>query len=184
MQRKWFGMIVWAAVLLQGCSIEKLYQLQQRRKPSPLEQMEFTELTKRYMEKDKTYPLEGIYSVSGSVTKKGKSFLSSTEKEKTSDYRENYAKVAIVHDARNTGREYIEISLDKEYQSSYSVIGEFNTASGGNLLVYKHFEGKNKSTSFTFAIDKGSDILEGIRTENEGGTVVTYKLTYVKLYPK
>lgn len=133
------------------------------------------------MKKDKLNSIEGIYSVSGSVTKKGKGFLGSADKVKTTDQKDNYAKVAIIRDPEGTGREYIEVSLDKENLTSYSIIGEFNTTEGGSILVYKHMEGKGKSTSFNFTTEKISDILEGVRVENDGGTVITYRLTYVKL---
>ncbi len=133
------------------------------------------------MKKDKANPIEGIYSVSGEVIKKSKGLLAASPKEKTKDRRENYAKVAILHDPGSTSREYIEISLDKEVPYSYSIVGEFNSSESGSLLFYKHMEGKGKSTSFTFTVEKNSDILEGIRVDSEGSTTVTYKLTYVKL---
>jgi hypothetical protein len=50
--------------------------------------------------------------------------------------------------------------------------------------MYKHFESRGRSTSFTFSYDKAKDILEGVRTENSNNSTVTYKLTYVKLEPK
>ena len=138
-------------------------------------------MMRRYIQKDKVYPVEGIYSVSATVTKRKKGFLSSTEKEKVTDRRENYAKVAIIRDERGSGRELIEIALPKENHATYSIIGEFNTTEGGSLLLYKHMEGNGKSSSYTFTTDTNSDILEGIRVENEGSSTVTYKLTYVKL---
>lgn len=166
---------------LQGCIIQQVRKSKQSRKTPPFQQVDFQSLVKLYMKKEKFNSVEGIYSVSGSVSKKGKVFLGNSEKEKTTDRKENYAKVAILRDQQGTGREYIELSLDKDDQTSYSIVGEFSTAAGGNILVYKHLEPKGKSTSFTFTTDKNSDILEGIRVENEGNATVTYKLTYVKL---
>jgi hypothetical protein len=165
---------------IQGCSVEKL-QRKQVNKSSPYEQVDFHALIRRYMKKDKLNSIEGIYTVSGQVIKKGKGFLGNTEKEKTVERRDNYAKVAILRDPGGTGREFIELSLDKDDQTSYSIIGEFNTTESGSLLLYKHMTGKGKSTSYNFTTEKGSDILEGIRVESDGGTTVTYKLTYVKL---
>lgn len=133
------------------------------------------------MKKDKVYEIEGIYSVSADVVKKGKRFLSSIEKEKVMDHKENYAKVAIIRDAGATGREYIEISLNKENIPTYSIVGEFNSTEGGSLLLYKHMEGNGKSSSYTFTTDTNFDIMEGVRIENEGNTTATYKLTYIKL---
>lgn len=176
-----FGIIT--ALFLTSCSIEKLYQMKQSRH-SPYQQIDLHALVERYLKKDKINSIEGIYSVSGLVTKKGKGFMSSTEKEKTTDRQENYAQVAILRDPEDTGRDYIELSLDKEYRPSYAVVGEFNTATSGNILVYKHLGGKNKGSSYTFATDKNSEMLEGVRVETEGNTTVTYKLTYIKIFPK
>ena len=182
MSRKiFFGLII--SWFLIGCSIEKLYKRKQS-STSPYQQIDLRALVERYLKKDKLNSIEGIYSVSGRVTKRGKGFMSNTEKEKTTDRQENYAQVAILRDPQDTGRDYIELSLDKVYQPSYSVVGEFNTASGRNILLYKHLGGKSKASSFTFTSDKDSDMLEGIRVESEGNTTVTYKLTYIKIYPK
>ena len=67
---------------------------------------------------------------------------------------------------------------------SLSVVGEFKELSESNLLMYKHFESKGKTTSFTFSYDRVKDILEGVRTESANNSIITYKLTYVKLEPK
>lgn len=184
MLRKTITCIFITTLCLQGCFIQKVQRTKQSRKPSPFQQVDFQSLVKRYMKKEKFNSVEGIYSVSGTVIKKGKGFLGNSEKEKTTDRKENYAKVAILRDMEDTGRDYIELSLDKDDLTSYSIVGEFSTAAGGNILVYKHLEAKGKSTSFTFTTDKNSDILEGIRVDNEGNTTVTYKLTYVKLSPQ
>ncbi|HQQ96244.1 MAG TPA: hypothetical protein PLX35_03230 [Cyclobacteriaceae bacterium] len=170
--------------LLTSCSFEKLYQAQIARAHAPYEVMDFHALTQRYMKKEKVSPVEGIYSVSGVVTKKGKALLGSAEKEKVTDRQDNYAQVAILADGGETGRDFIEVSLNKTYLPRYPVIGEFTRASGGNILVYKHLEAHEKSSSYTFTYDANADMLEGIRVETEGNTTVTYKLTYVKVYPK
>jgi hypothetical protein len=69
---------------LSGCSMEKLYQMRQKQKVNPYEQIDFGSMVKRYMDKDQTSvgTIEGIYSVSSLITKKGKGLLSSTEKGK------------------------------------------------------------------------------------------------------
>ena len=38
--------------------------------------------------------------------------------------------------------------------------------------------------NYTFTYDAEKNILEGIRTETNGNTVITFKLTYLKLFPK
>ncbi|HWA34769.1 MAG TPA: hypothetical protein VG737_11590 [Cyclobacteriaceae bacterium] len=175
-------MCIVIGLLASGCSMQKLTRMQQASKSSAYQQFDFQALIRKYMEKDKPNHVEGIYSVSGSVTKKGKGFLGGAEKEKVTDLKENYAKVAIIRDGNDSGRQFIEISLDKEAMGgSYNIIGEFSLSTGGSILIYKHLEGKGKSSAFTFTTDESSDVLEGIRVENEGSTVVTYKLTYVKL---
>ncbi len=174
-------MCIVIGLLASGC-MQKLVRMQQVSKQSAYQQFDFQALVRKYMEKEKPNHVEGIYSVSGSVTKKGKGFMGGAEKEKVTDLKENYAKVAIIRDGNDSGRQFIEISLDKEaVGASYNIIGEFSLSTGGSILIYKHLEGKGKSSAFTFTTDESSDVLEGIRVENEGNTVVTYKLTYVKL---
>lgn len=180
---KIFGPILIIVLLLQGCSVQKLQQMKQVRTNPAYQQIDLQSLIRRYLKKDKFNSIEGIYSVSGSVTKKGRGLLGGAEKEKVTDRKENYAQVAILRDLEEGGREYLELSLDQELRASYSVVGEFTIATNGNILVYKHFAG-SKSSSYTFTTDKNADILEGIRVENDGNATITYKLTYVKLFPK
>lgn len=173
-------------LITSGCSMEKLYQMRQKQKVNPYEQIDFGSMVKRYMDKDQTSvgTIEGIYSVSSLITKKGKGLLSSTEKEKVVERKENYSKVAIIPDTGNPDREYLEVPVDKDFLPSYSIRGEFTGVSDGNIMVYKHFEPRGKILSYTFAYDKERDLLEGIRTENDGSFTITYKLTYLKLFPK
>ena len=186
--RKKQGLILALLALMfmeSGCSLEKAYMMRQKRRVYPLEQVDFQFVVDRYMNKTQTSvgTIEGIYSVSSVVVKKGKS-LSGQEKEKIKDQDEHYSKVAIIRDDRSADREYIEVSLNKQYMPSYSIIGEFKELADSNLLMYKHFESRGRSTSYTFSYDKAKDILEGIRTDNVNNSTVTYKLTYVKLEPK
>jgi Tfp pilus assembly protein PilE len=176
-------------VSLASCSYDRLMMKAQRAKvkTSPLEQVGLQSLVERYMAKDQTSigTLEGIYSVSSVVTKKGKTIFSSQEREKITDRQENYSKVAIMRDNKQAGREYIEVVIDdKAYQSHYPVYGEFSAMAESNLLLYKHYDSKGRSSSFTFTYDKAKDVLEGIRTDNNGNKTITYKLTYVKISPK
>jgi hypothetical protein len=156
------------------------------KKDSPYEKITFIDLLKRYMEKDasKQDNIEGIYSVSASALKKNKPLFSSTEKERTIEQRENYAMVAIIRDNTKNSREYIEVPIDKDNQLSYPIRGEINAASDGNILVLKHFEPKGKILTYTLAYDYDKNIIEGIRTESSGNTTRTYKIVYLKLYPK
>lgn len=175
-------------VLLTSCSYEKLMYKAHvaKTKTSPLEQVDLQEMVERYMAKDQSSvgTIEGIYTVSSVVTKKGKAVFSAREKERITDRKENYSKVAILKDNSESGREYIEIVLDKDHKTSLPVFGEFSTMAESNLLLYKHFDSKARSTSFTFTYDKSKDVLEGIRTDNSKNSTITYKLTYVKIAPK
>lgn len=158
----------------------------QRAKISPLEHVDLQEMVERYMAKDQTSvgTIEGIYSVSSVVTKKGKAVFSSREKEKITDRKENYSKVAIIRDNSEAGREYIEIVIDKDFQTFFPVYGEFSAMAESNLLLYKHYDSKGRGTSFTFTYDKIKDVLEGVRTDNANNKTITYKLTYIKISPK
>ena len=73
--------------------------MKQRNRVHAYEQIDFHDLVIRYMNKEQTSvsEIEGIYSVSMVVNKKGKAILSSTEKEKISE-RKNYMQVVILKD--------------------------------------------------------------------------------------
>jgi hypothetical protein len=172
--------------LLSSCSMEKLYTMQQKRKIYAYEQLNFHALMQRYLSKENSSlgTIEGIYSVSILVKKKGKSLLSPVEKEKVLQRKENYSKVAIIRDTGDPNREYLEISLDNEFLPSYSVRGEFTSMTEANILIYKHLEARGQSSTYTFTYDRSRDILEGVRTENKNQAEYTYTLTYIKLHPK
>lgn len=173
------------ALVLSSCSIEKLYSLKNKQKRPEFEQIDFHDLTQRYMYKeDYSNSIEGIYAVSVVVLRKGKPFLSSTEKEKIVERKENYSTVAIIRDPNNANREYLEISLDKTQLPTYSVRGEFTKLAESNLLIYRHFESRKQVSTYTFTYDGVRDMLEGVRKENSGNSEFTYTLTYAKLHPK
>ncbi len=168
---------------LSSCSVEKLYTMKQRSKVNAFEQIDFHDLMKRYLNKDvqKADELEGLYSVSMVVSKKGKGILSSSEKERITDRKENYLQVAILKDMETGNREYMEVPLDKKYLPSYSIQGEFSRMEDANILIYKKYESRGRVTAYTFTFDRTRNILEGVRKENNGQFEYTYLLTYVKL---
>jgi hypothetical protein len=169
-----------------SCSFQKMYQINAARSQQPYEQINFVDLVKKYVSKDKpgSRNIEGIYSVSITVFKRNKGLFSSEERERMIEQKEHYAQVAIIRDNARNNREYIEVPVDKNYLASYSVRGELTTLSEGNILVLKHFEPRGKPLTYSFTYDKDRDILEGIRTETNGNVTYTYKLNFVKLYPK
>jgi len=172
-------------ILLSSCSMNRLVQMSQVYKTAPFEQVDFHELIQRYMSKEATNgeSIEGVYSVSAIVIKKGKKLLSSEDRERVLVRKENYSKVAILKERAGSGREYIQISLDKEKQPSYSIRGEFTGMTEANILVYTHFESRDERITYTFTYDRTRELLEGIRTEMKGQSEITYKLTYIKLSP-
>jgi hypothetical protein len=185
MKKRAFLFVLITTVLAGGCSVEKMYQKQQRRKGYALQQLGFKDLVKLYFNKEPANdPLEGIYSVSAVITKKSKGFFSSTLKEKELERKENYSTVAIIRDPGNPNREYLECSLDKDFLQAYPIVGGFTHATDGNILVYKHFEPSGKSASYAFTYDRATDLLEGEHAENNGSATITIKLTYLKLSPK
>lgn len=169
-----------------SCSMEKLYSMKQRNKMHSYEQIDFHDLMKRYVNKEQSSvgEIEGIYSVSMVVYKKGKGVLSSTEKEKVAERKENYTQVAIIKDTDGANREYVEVPLDKKLLPSYSIRGEFSRMADANILIYKRFESRGRESSYTFTFDRTKDILEGVRKENNGQFEYTYQLTYMKLQPR
>lgn len=170
-------------ILLSSCSMNRLVQMSQVHKTAPFEQVDFHELIQRYMSKEATNgeSIEGVYSVSAIVIKKGKKLLSSEDRERVLVRKENYSKVAILKERAGSGREYIQISLDKEKQPSYSIRGEFTGMTEANILVYTHFESRDERITYTFTYDRTRELLEGIRTEMKGQSEITYKLTYIRL---
>ncbi len=180
-----FSFLLVGCVTICSCSFQKMYQVNAARAQQSYEQINFVDLVKKYVSKDKPgHGIEGIYSVSVIVLKRNKGLFSSEEKERVIEQKDHYAQVAVIRDNARNNREYIEVPVDKNNLASYSVRGEFTTLSEGNILVLKHFEPKGKALTYSFTYDKEKDILEGIRTETNGSVTYTYKLNFVKLYPK
>lgn len=156
-------------------------------KLSNYKEVDLEEMIRRYIAKTHDErSIEGIYTVSCVITKKGKTLLSpTTDKLRTILRKDNYARVAIVKDWPGSDTEYVEISLTQKDASRQPIVAELTGLSEGGGFIYKHFEPKGKVLSFTFLYDQSKpDILEGVYTLNERGSEVVYKLTYVKVYPK
>ncbi len=157
-----------------------------KKQKSPFaEHVDFEGMVKRYLVKEtpRLERLEGIYSVSAIITKRG-GFLSSPDREKVMLRKDNYAKVVILKDTERKDREYIEISLDSKLPDNYPVVGEFTSLSEGEAFVYKHYEPKSdEKVSYSF-VSSEFDILDGILVKTVKRKTVTYKLSYLKIYPK
>jgi hypothetical protein len=156
-------------------------------KKSVYKEVDLEEMIRRYIAKthQQSSSIEGIYTVSGVVTKRGKSFLNPSGKEKIVVRKDNYARVAILRDWPGSNTEYVEISLNEKNAPRYPIVAELNSLSEGGGFTYKHIEPKGETMTFTFLYDQNkSDILEGVYTKTKNNVEVTYKLTYVKVYPK
>lgn len=148
------------------------------------EHIDFEGMVKRYLMKETQpmEPLEGIYSVSAIISKRG-GFLSNPNREKIIARKDNYAKVVIMKDSEHANREYLEVSLASKVPGKYPVVGEFSSLSEGKAFVYKHYEPKKPNISYSFVLSE-FDILDGVLTEVVRRKTITYKLSYLKIYPK
>lgn len=178
--------VVWSASGVHAQSISTLGGNSKKKQKQPLfeEHIDFEGMVKRYLNKDYTpmERLEGIYSVSAIITKRG-GFLSNPNREKVMERKDNYAKVVIIKDDEHPNREYLEVSLASKTPGQYPIVGEFTSLSEGEAFVYKHYEPKTTGISYSFVLSE-FDILDGILTEVVRKKTITYKLSYLKVYPK
>ena len=177
------SLLIIAAVLI--CSFSALGQLgtRNRLKKMQYDEIKFEDLIKRYFEKGTTplNTLEGIYSVSCIITKKGRNFFG-IENERPVQRKDNYARVAIIKDRQGSSSDYIEVSLSFREADRYPIMGEFNILSEGRGLIYNHLEPDGSTMSFSMKSD--SDIMDGEYSIMEGNKTITYKLSYLRIYPK
>lgn len=154
-------------------------------KKSHYQEVDFEDLMHRYLGKEagSFNKLEGIYSVSCIITKTSKAFLSGRQKVKVVERRDNYARVAILKDWPDTQRDFIEVSLSYRVTNKYPIVGEMSTLAEGEAYIYKHIE--PDGSTFDFSMAKGSiDLIEGQHSEMHRRKTITYKLSYMKIYPK
>jgi hypothetical protein len=155
-------------------------------KKSVYKEVNAEEMIRRYIAK--TYQegsIEGIYAVSCIITKRGKPLLSSQERERTVLRKENYARVAILKDWPGSSAEYVEVAVNDNHSPAYPIVAELTSLAGGGGFIYKHIEPKGETMTFTFLFDAANpEILEGVFSEQKGKNLITYRLTYIKTYPK
>lgn len=144
------------------------------------------DLIRRYIRRDQEpHLIEGIYTVSSSITRKKKALLSSEMKTKVIARQDNYAQVAIIRDWEGSNNDFIEISLSEKHDEVHPVVGQINLLSEGSGFIYKHIEPKGEVWNFTFLIDAGKPgILDGVHTRTKGSAHYTYSLYYHKTFPK
>ncbi len=154
-------------------------------KKSHYQEVDFEDLMHRYFGKETgTFnKLEGIYSVSCVITKSSKSFFTGQLKVKVIERKDNYARVAVLKDWPGTNRDFIEVSLSYHVTDKYPIVGELSTLSAGEAYIYKHIEPDGTSSDFSMAASS-LDLIEGEHSEMHKRKTITYKLSYMKLYPK
>ena len=177
----WFSLIPAAGFAQQH---NKLSMQKKKQKGNFAEHIDFQDMVKRYLTKElrPTEKLEGIYSVSAIVTRRG-GFLSNPNKEKVVARKDNYATVVIIKGMGHEDREYLSVSLDSKIPGRYPVVGEFTTMTNGATFVYRHYEPESPGISFTFALSE-SDVLDGVFVKMVKRKTITYKLSYLKIYPQ
>jgi hypothetical protein len=163
----------------QGQSKEKLKQ-----KKFPYQEIDFEDMIRRYFNKPAgpINTMEGIYSVSCVILTQNKVLFSKRERIKVVERKDNYARIAIVKDWPETKRDFIEISLSYRDAKRYPIVGWINLLSEGNTMIYNHIEPDAKTSSFSMA--QQADLIEGEYSVVKGRKTVTYKLSYLKIYPK
>jgi len=147
------------------------------------EEVDFEDLIRRYMGKEKSDPLEGIYSVSCVITKTSKRFLSRREKVRVVARKDNYARVAILRDWPGSKRDFIEVTLSYRDAKRYPIVGEIQELSEGRGFIYRHIEPDGTDLDFAM-IPSSMELLEGEFSEMHRRKTVTYELSYLKIFPK
>jgi len=179
---------IWAVIMMVIFMTEahgQLSSLMVKKKKYAYKYVTVNDMVKRYVSKS-SHPMnsiEGIYSVSGTVTKKGKNLIGEV-KEKVVDRKNNYADIAIIRDWSDSGCEFIILSLKQSDEERYAIVAELTTLSEGRGFLCKHFEPDGKILTFTFTFNGDSDLMEGVFTQQEGNKTVTYSISYLKTFPK
>jgi hypothetical protein len=149
------------------------------------QELDFEDLMHRYFGKEtgNFNKLEGIYSVSCVITKSSKSFFTGQLNVKVVERKDNYARVAIIKDWPGTNRDFIEVSLSYHVANKYPVVGELSALSAGEAYIYKHIEPDGSTRDFSMATG-AVDLIESEHSEMHSRKTITYKLSYMKIYPK
>lgn len=152
-------------------------------KKTVYQEVDFEDMMHRYLSKEKSSELEGIYSVSCIITKTNKRFLSKRERIRVVERKDNYARIAILKDWPGSKRDYIEVSLSYRDAKKYPIMGELNALSEGQGFIYRHIEPNGTEITFSMMND-ASELLEAEYSEMEKRKTITYKLSYLKIFPK
>ena len=145
------------------------------------EEVDLENVMKRYFGKSFGYSIEGIYSVSCVITTRTKKFLSKGERIRVVGRQDNYAKVAIMKDWPSANRDFIEVSLSYRKANTFPIMGELNNMADGAGYIYTHIEPDGEHLTFSMLETDG--LLEAEYSRIEKRKTITYRLTYLKIYP-
>jgi len=185
MVKVWFCLVCFCFMTLAGQAqgIGTIAMGKKKNQSAFEEHIDFEGMVKRYLNKDAPIEkFEGIYSVSAIISRRG-GFLANPNRDKIIAREDNYAKVVIMKDTENPKREFIEVSLASKIPGQYPVVGEFTSLAEGDAFVYKHYEPQTAGIKYSFVISE-ADILDGVLVEVIKRKTITYKLSYLKIYPK
>jgi hypothetical protein len=177
-----YGILFLALIIFSGATAQMKSKHRSKRKHQ-YEEVDFEDLIRRYFQKEVSSPLEGIYSVSCVITKKNKVFLSGREKIRTVERKDNYARVAILKDLPGSKRDFMEVSLSYGDAKKYPIVGEMSTLAEGKGYIYNHTEPDGTVVSFSM-ISESAELLEGEYSYMQKRKTITYKLSYLKIFPK
>lgn len=152
-----------------------------RAKNATYEEVDLENVMKRYFGKSFGYSIEGIYSVSCVITKRNKKFLSKAERIRVVGREDNYAKVAIMKDWPTSNRDFIEVSLSYRKANHFPIMGELDIMAQGAGYIYTHIEPDGDRLTFSMLESEG--LLEAEYSHIEKRKTITYKLSYLKIYP-
>jgi hypothetical protein len=170
-------------IVVQHASAQSIFKM--RAKKSVYKEVDLEEMIKRYFGKEigAINSIEGIYSVSCVITKKSRHFLTGSDKFRVVERKDNYARIAILKDWPGSNRDFLEVSMSYHVANKYPIVGELERLAEGNGYIYTHFE--PDGTKFTFSmIHDNSDLIDGEYSKIDKRKTITYKLSYLKIYPK
>ena len=156
-------------------------QLKGKQKKTIYEEVDLENVMKRYFGKSFGYSIEGIYSVSCVITKRNKKFLSKSERIRIVGRQDNYAKVAIMKDWPSSNRDFIEVSLSYKKANHFPIMGELDIMADGAGYIYTHFEPDGERMAFSMLESEG--LLEAEYSRIEKRRTITYRLSYLKIFP-
>jgi hypothetical protein len=171
-----------ALVVIFNCSAQEKKKLQIKKKYQ-YQEVDFEDMMRRYFQKESSHSLEGIYSVSCVITKTNRIFLSRRERTRIVERKDNYARIAILKDWPGSKRDFIEVSLSYRDAKKYPVVGDLNALSEGQGFIYHHIEPDGSVIAFSM-LNESEELLEGEFAEMKRRKTITYKLSYLKLFPK